>query len=383
MRDYAKVAPTFWTRGSGKALRGHPFAQVVALFLMTCPEGTMSGIFPIAIPTIAHQTGITVAAVRVALALISEKGIAHYDDEAELAYLVRGVVYQAGPSLDPKDKRATGLRRELASLGRHAFVGDFFARYGTSHGVGACPFANDFAPFAFVATEAPSKPLSSPFDASSSSSSSSSSSRNDSSTARALDPTERSGAPEAPDGQDEPTAPDARETTTPGQALAPLAVSETPGAGGAGATPGPAKGPPGPSACDVGAVLEHWRATLYPAANPAPKLTESRRRRVRSRMAEGFTREQLQQAITGAFSDDWLMGRDPGSRHGGYRDVETVLRDAAQVERLMRLAEPAAVAVSVLAPVAPMPRLSDEQRRANLIALGSLMSSVNGKMRVN
>ena len=46
----------------------------------------------------------------------------------------------------------------------------------------------------------------------------------------------------------------------------------------------------------------------------------------------------LKRAADGATRDDWLMGCAEGVRAGGHRDVETVFRDAAQVERLMQLA---------------------------------------------
>lgn len=101
--------------------------------------------------------------------------------------------------------------------------------------------------------------------------------------------------------------------------------------------PGPPAKPGGADAESVRQVLEHWVKVLYPTASPPPKLTEARKRRVKARMAEGFTPEQLVAAITGASHDDWLMGRDPKARRGGWRDVETVLRDAPQVERLIGL----------------------------------------------
>lgn len=92
-----------------------------------------------------------------------------------------------------------------------------------------------------------------------------------------------------------------------------------------------------PGAVDV--VLAHWASTLF-APHRQPKVTPPRRRRVEARLAEGFTAADLCKAVDGAQRDDFLMGRHPKSaERGGYRDVETVLRDAAQVERLIGLAE--------------------------------------------
>lgn len=80
-------------------------------------------------------------------------------------------------------------------------------------------------------------------------------------------------------------------------------------------------------------VLEHWAGQGYHGRRP--KLTSDRRKRVVARMREGFTVEDLKLAVEGAELDDWLMGRKQGSP--GYRDIETLLRDAAQVERLRDL----------------------------------------------
>lgn len=78
-------------------------------------------------------------------------------------------------------------------------------------------------------------------------------------------------------------------------------------------------------------VFEYWQRAMMPGA----KLTVDRLRRIKARMKEGFTAEQLKKAIDAATRDDFLMGWSPQSRKGGYRDVKTVLRDAAQVERLI------------------------------------------------
>ena len=86
---------------------------------------------------------------------------------------------------------------------------------------------------------------------------------------------------------------------------------------------------------DVVAVFDHWRETVWKSR---AILNDLRRTRIAARLAEGFTVADLKRAADGATRDDWLMGRAEGVRAGGHRDVETVFRDAAQVERLMQLA---------------------------------------------
>jgi len=129
MRECGRVAPTFWTRGSGKKLRGKPLAQVVALYLFTCPSSTMIGIYHLAIPTMAHEIGITLEDAERALAEVCDVGIAQYDHEEELLYLPEGARYQIGESLKPGDKRVAGIRAALAQFNRHPFATDFASRY--------------------------------------------------------------------------------------------------------------------------------------------------------------------------------------------------------------------------------------------------------------
>jgi hypothetical protein len=69
-------------------------------------------------------------------------------------------------------------------------------------------------------------------------------------------------------------------------------------------------------------------------------LDKKRGRKILQRLQEGFTPERLILAITHRRNDPWLMGKGDSPRV--YDDIETLLRDAAQVERLERLSEPRA-----------------------------------------
>ena len=91
---------------------------------------------------------------------------------------------------------------------------------------------------------------------------------------------------------------------------------------------------------DVVSVFEFWRETVWKSR---AILNEERRNRIAARLAEGFSVEDMRQAARGVLRDDNLMGRREGARQGGWRDIETVFRDAAQVERLMQLAPRAPV----------------------------------------
>ena len=79
-------------------------------------------------------------------------------------------------------------------------------------------------------------------------------------------------------------------------------------------------------------VFDKWRELHQ---HPNAKLDAKRTARIRRALATHGP-EQLEQALRGALKDDWLMGRDPKSPRK-YDGLETLLRDAAQIERLIEL----------------------------------------------
>ena len=63
MREYAKVAPAFWTGETGRHLRGDANAQRVAFYLMTCPSANMIGLYYLPLPVLAHEIGISLQGI--------------------------------------------------------------------------------------------------------------------------------------------------------------------------------------------------------------------------------------------------------------------------------------------------------------------------------
>jgi hypothetical protein len=88
-------------------------------------------------------------------------------------------------------------------------------------------------------------------------------------------------------------------------------------------------------ASEVRDVFDHW-SELY---SPRSKFDPKRKRRIAARLSEGFTAEELKRAITNASGDEWLNGSHPDSP-GYLNKLDTLLRDAAQVERLRDLGLP-------------------------------------------
>lgn len=87
-----------------------------------------------------------------------------------------------------------------------------------------------------------------------------------------------------------------------------------------------------PQADPVRKVFTHWQKEHH---HLSAKLDDKRRKRIKARLAEGFTADELCRAISGAKGDSWLMGKNPSKKR--YDGIDTLLRDAAQVERLRDL----------------------------------------------
>lgn len=152
MRDYGKVSPQFWIGETGKALRGNPDAQVLALYLMTSPHATMTGVFHCPVIYMAHETGLTTEGALKGLARLIEVGFCEYDEASESVFVVNMAAYQIDDALKPDDKRVLGLRREVAKMAPARFQSRFVQVYGerfhlVEHGKNASPL------------QAPCKPL--------------------------------------------------------------------------------------------------------------------------------------------------------------------------------------------------------------------------------
>ncbi len=92
----------------------------------------------------------------------------------------------------------------------------------------------------------------------------------------------------------------------------------------------------------IRSVFDCWREVM---GHPSSVLDAKRIARIRARLREGFTVDQLCQAIRNAKLDGFLMGQN--ERQRVYDGLETLLRDAAQVERLIALSEGGAGVIEI------------------------------------
>jgi hypothetical protein len=138
MRNYAMISPLFWTKGSGKKLRGHKEAQIVAFHLMTSPAVTMIGIYHLSLPMICHETGLTPEEALKGLTKCAEPGIdfAYWDEDEELVFVPALARHQIGAALKAKDHKVKGVLRALAPFKEHRFYQLFLERYSDVYHLG-------------------------------------------------------------------------------------------------------------------------------------------------------------------------------------------------------------------------------------------------------
>ena len=155
MREYGKVAPQFWVGDTGKKLRkAGAEAQVVALYLMTCPHANMLGLYYVPIMYIAHETGLGMEGASKGLQRAIEAGFCEYDEASEVVWVHEMAKYQIAKELAPTDKRSKGVQNEYDALPANPYLARFFEKYRVAFRLtkkrgGASP------------SEAPSMPLAS------------------------------------------------------------------------------------------------------------------------------------------------------------------------------------------------------------------------------
>ena len=134
MRDYAKVAPQFWTGRTGKALKvAGPESVIVAMYLMTSPHANMIGLYHCPLPYIAFDTGLGIEGASKGLASCIEAEFCQYDEASEYVFVREFAKYQLGDELDPKDKRCVGVSNELAKIPKSLLHNSFRAHYAVPY----------------------------------------------------------------------------------------------------------------------------------------------------------------------------------------------------------------------------------------------------------
>jgi hypothetical protein len=152
VRDYAQIRPRFWTHGTGKDLRQDRDARLVAVYLMSCPNSNMIGLYYLPIPTIAHELAMSYEGASKALRRVSEAGFCRYDEQTDYVWVINMAREQIAESLKPTDNRIPGIIRELEKHTKSPFFREFIDHYASA-------FCLDYSKFSVSPLEAPSKAL--------------------------------------------------------------------------------------------------------------------------------------------------------------------------------------------------------------------------------
>ena len=132
MRDYATIKPQFWIGETGRQLRGNVDAQLVAMYLMTCPKSNMIGLFTCPNGTISSQVGIPIRRVNRALRNLIGHGFCRFDFKSGSVWVKNMARYQLGNQLKKTDNRIVAIKRQLDEMADCPFLQEFYDEYGES-----------------------------------------------------------------------------------------------------------------------------------------------------------------------------------------------------------------------------------------------------------
>lgn len=135
MREYCRISPLFWVKGTGKLMKFNEDARVLALYLMTSPDSTMMGLYFISVQTMSGHLGWKHDRLAVAMSALEKERFAHYDFDAGLVFLPEGARWQMGRKITGGDKRRRSVENQLETFDHHAFHDMFVRRYGDAYGL--------------------------------------------------------------------------------------------------------------------------------------------------------------------------------------------------------------------------------------------------------
>lgn len=111
------------------------------------------------------------------------------------------------------------------------------------------------------------------------------------------------------------------------------------------------------SSIKVQEVFEYWQVRM---GTPRARLDQKRRQKIRQRLLDGYTVQDLTDAIEGCASSPFNMGQN--DRSTVYNDIELICRDAAHVDRFIAVHTKATVEKKRAA-IRERERLEYEQRK--------------------
>jgi len=114
------------------------------------------------------------------------------------------------------------------------------------------------------------------------------------------------------------------------------------------------KPPRGDFAVEVREVFDHYR-TYHAKSHPQPSSASKEWRAIVGRLSEGYSVQDLKEAIDGCHKTPWNCGENPGGKI--YQSLLLIVRDSSQVSRFLEFAR-----------AGPAPVLSEKTQRTGRAA---------------
>jgi uncharacterized protein YodC (DUF2158 family) len=127
------IRSQFWTGETGRRIRGNNGAQLLALYLMTCPKANQTGLFVVTSGDIGHDLGFSPVATRNAKTALLDAGFMAYDEDNSWIWIYEMLRFQIGDTMRAADKRNIGVQRYIDQHAKMPFVREFIQKYGESH----------------------------------------------------------------------------------------------------------------------------------------------------------------------------------------------------------------------------------------------------------
>jgi len=278
MRDYAKISPKFWIGQTGREIRHLGVdAQLMALYLLSCPNSTMIGVYYLPLAVLVHETQIPFEGASKALRSLCKVGFCSYDAELEYVWVHKMALYQLGGPLKPTDNRVKSIQEDYKNLPKLVFLKEFFEVYCTL-------FCLEKVRENRSPSEGPSKALRSQEQ-------------------------EQEQEKEQEQEQEQEKEQEQENIKTIVTQARPCSQKNT----------------------AMSEIFEHWKSRCH---HPRAVLDDKRKKLIQRALKLGYSTDELCEAITGCSQTPHNMGDN--DRGECYNGLHVILRDADQIDRFIR-----------------------------------------------
>lgn len=129
-KDYGAVSPSFWTGPTGKEIKKKgPYAQLVALYLMTNPHRNALGLYYLPKILISHETALSPEEALEGLQSLFEVGFCAYDSPSEVIWIYKMAKWQISDGLNVRDNKVIWINKKFKELPNNPFLNQFYEFY--------------------------------------------------------------------------------------------------------------------------------------------------------------------------------------------------------------------------------------------------------------